>query len=260
MPAAPKAARDPASLVGDLRLDGDPRPPARRSAGRRPATLPLSARASSGTRRADLGHRPRGDRLGQRPAVGLGRGRAALAPRRRRAGGAGARARRRPRTRRAAAAAHGRHSTSARGGGPLGRLRVADEQQIVAGRRRAHRRLADRAGLADRAHLEVVRDDDAAEADLAPQPVADDAARERRRHAAGIELRIDGVRGHQALDPGGDRLDEGRQMKSRASPPSVESIVGSCRCASSGEWPLPGKCLAQAESPPRAMPRMRATP
>ena len=40
----------------------------------------------------------------------------------------------------------------------------------------------------------------------------------------------------------------------------VESIVGSLRCASSGEWPFPGKCLAHAESPPFCIPRMRATP
>ena len=40
----------------------------------------------------------------------------------------------------------------------------------------------------------------------------------------------------------------------------VESIVGSFRCASSGEWPLPGKCLAQAESPASCMPRIRAVP
>ena len=39
-----------------------------------------------------------------------------------------------------------------------------------------------------------------------------------------------------------------------------ESIVGSRRCASSGEWPLPGKCFGHADSPALAMPRRRATP
>jgi len=68
---------------------------------------------------------------------------------------------------------------------------VADQQQVVAGGGRAHRRLADRARLAHRAHLEVVGDDHAAEGELAAQPVADQASRERGRHAAGIELGID---------------------------------------------------------------------
>ena len=82
----------------------------------------------------------------------------------------------------------------------------------MAGGRRAHRGLADRARLAHRAHLEVVGHDHAAEAQLAAQPVADEATRERGGHAAGIELRIDRVRGHHRLDPRRDRLDERRQV------------------------------------------------
>ena len=55
--------------------------------------------------------------------------------------------------------------------GALRRLGVADEEEIVARGRGAHRRLADRAELADGAHLEIVGDDDAAIADLAAQIV-----------------------------------------------------------------------------------------
>ena len=40
----------------------------------------------------------------------------------------------------------------------------------------------------------------------------------------------------------------------------VESMVGSFRCASSGEWPFPGKCFGQTESPARCMPLIRAAP
>jgi hypothetical protein len=42
--------------------------------------------------------------------------------------------------------------------------------------------------------------------------------------------------------------------------PQSEPITGRPRCASTGACPLPGKCLAQAETPPACMPRMRAAP
>ena len=68
--------------------------------------------------------------------------------------------------------------------GALRRLGVADEEEVVARGRRAHRRLADRTQVGDRAHLEVVGGDDAAIADLAAQVVVDDQARERGRACA----------------------------------------------------------------------------
>src|SRR5213080_1596376 len=91
-------------------------------------------------------------------------------------------------------------------------LGVADEQEVVAGLRRPHRRLTDRTRLRDGAHLEVVGDDHAAEADLAAKVLVDDPARERRRHAGGIEPGVHGVRRHHALDARGDRLEERHQV------------------------------------------------
>ena len=66
--------------------------------------------------------------------------------------------------------------------GALGGLGVADEEQVVTGGSGPHRRLADRAEVGDRAHLEVVGGDDAAVADLPPQVVVDD----RRENVAGV--------------------------------------------------------------------------
>ena len=57
----------------------------------------------------------------------------------------------------------------------------------------AHGRLTDRARLGDRAHLEIVRDDDPAEAELAAEVVLDQQPRERRGHAGRVELWIDGM-------------------------------------------------------------------
>ena len=96
----------------------------------------------------------------------------------------------------------------------LARGRVAHEEQVVPRRRRAHRRLADRTELADRAHLEVVGDDDAAVADLAAQEVLDDQAREGRgRVRRGIEAWVKRVRGHDAVHASLDRREEGRQVR-----------------------------------------------
>ena len=60
-------------------------------------------------------------------------------------------------------------------GSALSRFLVADEQEVVARRRRPRDRLADRARLADRSHLEIIRDDDAREAGLVAQVIAHDA-------------------------------------------------------------------------------------
>src|SRR5215467_15051356 len=84
----------------------------------------------------------------------------------------------------------------------LAGCRVADDQEIVSGAGGAHRRLADRAELADGAHLEIVRDDHPAEAELAPEIVRDDGAREGRGHArSAIEARVERVRRHDAVYP-----------------------------------------------------------
>src|SRR5438128_113312 len=57
----------------------------------------------------------------------------------------------------------------------------------------AYRRLTDGARLAHRAHLQIIRDDDAAEANLAAQVILHDQARERRWHAGGVQVRVDGM-------------------------------------------------------------------
>jgi len=89
---------------------------------------------------------------------------------------------------------------------------VAHEQQVVAGLCGSDRRLAHGAALHDRAHLEIVGDDRTAEPEFPAQVVLDDQAREGRRHARGIEVRIDGMARHHAVDAGRDRLEKGRQM------------------------------------------------
>ena len=83
----------------------------------------------------------------------------------------------------------------------------------MAGRGRLHHRLADRARLSDGAHLEVIRDDDAREPHFAPQVVADDAPREGRRYARRVEVRVDGVARHQALDAFLHGGEKGREMR-----------------------------------------------
>src|SRR5207247_11350634 len=86
------------------------------------------------------------------------------------------------------------------------------EQQVVAGLRRSDRRLAQRAALSDRAHLEVVGDDYTAEPELPAQVVLNDQTRKGGRHPRGIEVRIDGMARHHAVDAGRDALEQGRQM------------------------------------------------
>src|SRR5207245_9496308 len=90
--------------------------------------------------------------------------------------------------------------------GALGRLGVADEEQVVTGIGGAYRRLTDGARLAHRAHLQIIRDDDAAEANLAAQAILHDQARERRWHAGGVQVRAGGMWGHHALDTAAARV------------------------------------------------------
>ena len=42
--------------------------------------------------------------------------------------------------------------------------------------------------------------------------------------------------------------------------PQSESMTGRPRWASTGAWPFPGKCLAQADTPDACSPSMRAAP
>ena len=127
--------------------------------------------------------------------------------------------------------------------GALGRLGVADEEQVVTGGGGPHRRLADRAEVGDRAHLEVVGGDDAAIADLAPQVVVDDQARERGRGARlGIEIRIERMRGHEAVDAGRHRRHERHEMHGvHVAPVGVDD--GQAEVGVDRRMALPGKVL-----------------
>jgi hypothetical protein len=89
---------------------------------------------------------------------------------------------------------------------------VADQEEVVTGLRRPHGRLAHRARLGHRPHLQVVGDDHALEAHLLAQVLADDAPGERRRHPRRVQLGVDGVRGHHADHPGLDGGEERRQV------------------------------------------------
>ena len=200
----------PAGLIAHLRLDRDARGElgeAREDHEHAPVERPGERRAAG----CELADRPARHGHGQRRAVALGRGppalRARAAPVAQRAHAGGRRLE--PRARQPTGAVRLRER---RRRGALCRLRVADEQEVVAGRSRAHRGFADRARLGDGAHLEVVGDDHAAKADLAAQVLVDDPPRERRRHAGRIETRVDGVRRHHALDARGDGLEERHEV------------------------------------------------
>jgi len=86
----------------------------------------------------------------------------------------------------------------------VGELRaLADEQNVATGAHREHRRLLDLVAVSERAHLEIVREKDPAEADLAAQELRRDTAAQRGRHT-GIERIVDDVSGHDGPHHGSD--------------------------------------------------------
>ena len=88
---------------------------------------------------------------------------------------------------------------------------LAHQQVIAARLDRADGQLLDRIPVRDRLHAEVVGNQHAAKAELPAQHVGRDPARQRRR-PIGIERRIQHVRGHERLQPGGRRRRERRQL------------------------------------------------
>jgi hypothetical protein len=130
-------------------------------------------------------------------------------------------------------------------------LGVADEQEVVPRLRRPYRRLADRAELADGAHLQIVRDDDAAIADLAAEIVVHDEPREGGGHARrGIEARVERVRGHDAVHARRHCLHEGWQVVSvHVGPVRVDD--GQAEMRVDGRVALAGEVLGARRQPLR---------
>jgi hypothetical protein len=138
-------------------------------------------------------------------------------------------------------------------GRPLGRRGVADQEEIVPGRGGAHGGLADRAERADRAHLEVVRHDDAAVAHLAAEVVLHDF--ENVAGGGRIESGQSGCEVMMQSTPASIAAERGR-WSACMSAQSESITVGPVRIHRG--VPLAGE-VAQAEMPAR-MPRMRAAP
>src|SRR5213078_885519 len=162
------------ALVGDLGLDRDSWRELR-EAREDDAHAAVERAPEISVPGCDRGDRPRGNRTRERRAVEVARGRAALESRvallaqPAYAFGSGLEPAAREAVRPVRVEERGRD-------GALGRFGVTREQQIVTRLRRSHRRLADGRALPDRAHLEVVGGDDAAEPELIAQAVFDDRA------------------------------------------------------------------------------------